>query len=135
MDNIKFRAWFPKSELMIHFNNPHINYEYGLFALNVVEKEYEGICLLPEDYEKASFMRFTGRLDKNGKETYEGDVVKKANIIQGVIEFDDGCFVVRILWSKTMSWDKDQLMPLFKFDNYQIIGDKYSNPELTGETK
>ena len=59
--------------------------------------------------EKGILMQFTGLLDKNGKEIYEGDIT---NV--GIVEWDHGQFTER----------------LYAPDDIEVIGNIYSNPEL-----
>ena len=67
MREIKFRAWghLPRKNYKIFYNFA-MDMFYGIY-LPVIGGE--NIC----DH---SFMQFTGLLDKNGKEIYEGDIVK-----------------------------------------------------------
>jgi uncharacterized phage protein (TIGR01671 family) len=77
MRPIKFRAWDKK-----------------------FKKMYEGdiriVLAFPND--DVEIMQFTGLLDKNGREIYEGDVVKFTSNTDcdydGVVEFADGCFII-----------------------------------------
>ncbi len=66
MREIKFRAWYPDWKRM----------EY--FTLEDAEKMYFVDCVI---------MQFTGLHDRNGKEIYEGDIVrwqaKKGRVFQG----------------------------------------------------
>jgi uncharacterized phage protein (TIGR01671 family) len=76
-------------------------------------------------------MQYTGLHDKNGKEIYEGDIVKfeniKAKIIYGFCGFEfewiDG-YTDKIRLCKTE--------PLFKNVSliFEVIGNIYENPEL-----
>ena len=78
-------------------------------------------------------MQFTGLLDKNGKEIFEGDIIQhydpnwgyggkydKINdgYIYSEISFEDGCFCL-----------KDSV-ELYNYKEYEVIGNIYSNPEL-----
>ena len=109
MRTIKFRAWDKKSDAMIY--NP---------------------LGFPELYPTNELMQYTGLLDKNGKEIYEGDILKgvSANIYsKGVISNYE------VMWGID-SWHIKGtgfcLQELFNFcnRNIEIIGNIYE-----GETK
>lgn len=91
-----------------------------------------------EDYE---LMQFTGLLDKNGKEIYEGDVIRINNLVEnwkrGEPEFD--WRVLRVWWNRyTWSLQNEVIArPLTDYDlrtlepyELEVIGNIYENPDL-----
>lgn len=68
--------------------------------------------------------QFTGLLDKNGKEIYEGDVVKRIGfgVTRGSIEYFMASFMLK-------ATSTDRLHGL-EFGDLEIIGNIYENPEL-----
>ena len=93
------------------------------------------------DTDNAKLMQFTGLHDKNGKEIYEGDIVKinahsydfgfeKDRI--GEIRFIEGCFgFYKQLSEKEYLFN--ELSTEFGYgelEYYEVIGNIYENPEL-----
>jgi len=88
-------------------------------------------------YRNKNLMQFTGLKDKNGKKIYEGDIVKaevagpytsdvKIKMKGEIIYYEPfACFEVKT---------KECGQPTMSiFDNFEIIGNKYENPELLGD--
>ncbi len=130
MRQIKFRAW--DGEFMIEWEN--------LQEINLQELSMGVIIDSPTDGEqlKIKIMQYTGLKDKEGKEIYEGDVVKwrdKGNIFDS--EYEDCLSWVTFKYAR---WHAEPIkvkgLRYFQFTNYnetedcEIIGNIYENPEL-----
>ena len=112
MRPIKFRAWNGK------------NMESMEELLEPVEIEDLSLLdyLLLEDkrWHNYVLMQFTGLLDRNGKEIYEGDILRcEGETNQPPVNFYRGCFYV----SGTPFSDIDEEL-------IEVIGNIYENPEL-----
>lgn len=121
---IKFRAWHGKYKGM-----------YGVGCLDFFYKK--AVLFIDEyydfwvDFDEIELMQFTNFLDKNGKEIYEGDVVKDEFGRIMKIGFWN-CSLCFIAISKTnfhhaniIEWVTNE-----NFASVEVIGNVYENPEL-----
>ncbi len=122
---LKFRAWFD-SEM---YDKPVV-YD-GEFYLDW--REFEN----GETHNGAVLMQFTGLKDKNGKEIFEGDIVK----------YKSGCntYTEEVAYDKNFAgfgvkdakadiiftfWELAEDIDLISLE---VVGNIYENPELLGE--
>jgi uncharacterized phage protein (TIGR01671 family) len=74
---------------------------------------------------QCEIMQFTGLLDKNGKEIYEGDIVRSEQWEPSTykIAFDRGAFY--------LATKNDEEVADIKYaERFEVIGNIYDNPEL-----
>jgi len=85
------------------------------------------------DGDKYQIMQFTGLYDKNGKEIYEGDIIKSEYVVHGKPESDIG--EVRFINGCTCYFYNDGGEHLYYpaysgLNKYEIVGNIYENPKL-----
>ena len=124
MREIKFRAWDKKRKEMLHKPILFPKREGGGQAVSGNGNQYE-------------LMQFTGLKDKNGKEIYEGDIVKWGHHCEWCKEEPIRIAEVQFapdIQFKTLIYDEPFRFGSFAYkDTYkhlEIIGNIYENPEL-----
>lgn len=115
---MKFRAYNPDCGMV---NNIQITFAHGIRLLSSNDMSSNNIS-----DDRSVLMQFTGLCDKNGKEIYEGDIVK-------CLPNEEKEFITQIVWelcglrlkdtligNMVEEWGKDML----------VIGNIYENPDL-----
>lgn len=143
---IKFRAWIPDEDehgkmfTLPFYDGEHIDglnengtieiCRYNDYIVKVAGLDDENIS---EGFQPCEtvIMQFTGLKDNNGKEVYEGDILKisketMTNYYITDVRFLQGAFCVRTSWN--------DFYPMFSLarpgDELEVIGNIYENPEL-----
>ena len=132
MREIKFRAWDKENKKMLPVNTLSLKST----NINVANHFSHDIPDNPSACHmfkaNAVLMQFTGLLDKNGVEIYEGDILKSYTTYPLEV------YWMGIAWG--FRWKGDEQIITFeddeesvvgnKFKYLEVIGNKYSNPEL-----
>ncbi|MEK9207112.1 MAG: YopX family protein [Patescibacteria group bacterium] len=108
MRTLKFRQWHPGYKNTV---KPHME---------------EPIDWLPAD-RFGEWMQFTGLLDRNGKEIYEGDIVKVQGEVREVV-FEDYAWLTKKVYKGRGG--HTSLYTLADNEKYQVIGNIYESGEL-----
>lgn len=112
---IRFRAWNEVSEKMLNWNEFLNTNMKNTF----ISPESTGLIL----------MQYTGLHDKNGKEIYEGDVVKIKYRDEdiGKVIYEHNGFSIDVT-----NMNKNYGRVSFVNNFMEVIGNIYDNPELLG---
>lgn len=159
MREIKFRAWDKDTKHMVYSDGRDskerpMDYDF--------EVNREGVqCWWSEDYDDKfgypatncgyldNIMQYTGLKDKNGREIYEGDILRgfkypylsdeNHNYFAEVYWCDNvhafGIYAIKDPNTKVrgISAGFTELMEDWNRDDWEVIGNIYENPELIGE--
>lgn len=138
---IKFRAWDKVEKILCQVSL--INFEKGCFLTgnSPTPGEYQDDCWVEGikeghfvDFENIKLMQYTGLKDRNGKEIYEGDIVKFNDKV-GLIKYEIRACQYWILingdkyYYRPLTADSGYDSGLFN-QNLEIIGNIFENPEL-----
>ncbi len=155
---IKFRAWVEDAEVMIYSDSHKIEdsdywWETDPFRVGCITGSTGGNQFEPPEpivtyYE--NIMQFTGLKDKNGKEIYEGDIVK---LCKTGSRYDETLFEIGFRIG-SFEMQKEYLPPLSfiymavqlrekyrisedyqVMDYIEVIGNIYENPDLLTSPK
>jgi uncharacterized phage protein (TIGR01671 family) len=125
MRTIKFRAWHSEQKRMFAV--------YGLGSDFVTENTFDGVdpginAFYGDDMNFIHIMQFTGRTDKNGKEIYDGDIIKEYDEVVKVF-YNDCTASFDIEYS---GGDCDRLVYKdgHSEHSFEVLGNIYENPEL-----
>lgn len=139
MREYKFRAWNKNTKKMYKIGQ--ITLEKGSWNYEPDNREYIGMSI---PYQPSFIlMQYTGLKDKNGKEIYEGDIVKvklykgeEEKYFIGKVEYFGSNFIVDAdNNSEYHVYDLDGFGIDYRYnlEDCEVIGNIYDNPELLEE--
>ena len=137
MRDIKFRVWDNERNAMLNSKSVDIDFFEGKIEITSDTIRYDEVYT--DEIKDFELMQYTGVKDKNGREIYEGDIIKRTDLTPtenhygkeevGLVEYKNAQFILRISKDDYYEISSDGL---FNFDmaDYEVIGNIYENSEL-----
>ena len=128
-----FRAWAEEGKAMY----------YGVYPFkdDTLLLSYDGIAFDEVPASDFILMQSTGLKDKNGKEIYEGDIVRYECCFESYVEevvYDEKHCNFGTIDRNEKTFSFDALISDFDVDCFEVVGNKYEDPnyqENKHETK
>ena len=115
----KFRAWDEDSQKMNGNVEIYINKD-------------KTIEVRPKD-DKTIIMQSTGLVDENGKEIFEGDIIRDSDKDIGVVVHDKDYGAYGLEYKSGIILTFEDLEELGSWQGSTVVGNIYENPELLEE--
>lgn len=133
----KFRVWVKIGKRMV-FSDDILDIDYE--NKEIVTQQVYFVNGLPDDrdiycydFDDIEFMQSTGLVDKNGKEIFEGDIVKMAKDVYSEPTYYE---VVRHRGGAYRLESKQHGCELWlRHTDCEVVGNVYENPELLEDKK
>ena len=110
--------------------------KFNVATIDFLEKEVKSRANLMFTFDDIELMQSTGLKDKNGREIYEGDVVRYECCFESYVEeviYDDKHCNFGTIDKDEKTFSFDALISDFDVDCFEVVGNKYENLELLGE--
>lgn len=139
MKEIKFRAWIEKENRMLTMDDDSWVFNFCHNDNYITDNVRDGSFLWTK--EELELMQFTGLTDKNGKEIYEGDIVKGSqhrctydldlHFKISMVEYLDEISIAAFDAVSNLNKNCSSLSgPSLNSEDIEIIGNIYQQPEL-----
>jgi uncharacterized phage protein (TIGR01671 family) len=125
MREIKYRMWNKKEKKM-----------YDIGVLDFDDKKaymrgYLNYTVSNYMFENIELMQYTGLHDKNGKEIYEGDVLRFSEVDTAIVKWNEKYSYFMVKPIQDYYFDSDVLGHTLEYnDSVEVIGNIYENPDL-----
>lgn len=146
---IKFRAWDEKNKIM-HYDFQFIksgnnDNDFIIFVSDKqkIEMGFDSWAKNPYFQQQFKIMEYIGEKDKNGKEIYENDIVKKERIVEewkrlskvsyGIVFFEDAEYKVKLIKKDKEDCFYSYEGREFCWSDLEVVANIYDNPELLEE--
>lgn len=109
-------------------------------SIYVQDVKTEGVAsFFVYDVEESTVGQFTGLLDRNGNEIYEGDIIvfytqdedfSDAVLHKGVVEWSDGSTIINIDYFNNICGLYYPIYCAKSFDGCEVLGNIHDNPDI-----
>lgn len=134
MNRPKFRVWDKEEQkwykptykaYMNELHDIHIDLD-GRLLIRTIDESGKRVTIHESMFEgRYELLQSTGLKDINGKDIYEGDVLKYRDEYR-VVEMYDGAWITRI-------GEKRLIVKMAVLSGAEVIGNKFEHPHLLGE--
>ena len=131
MREIKFRVWDKTFKMMLSPELVDIDFNEGKIEVTTDTLRYEEVYT--DEIKDFVLMQYTNLKDKNGKEIYEGDILKvkfDTETINLYVRYDMGEYLL----VKYGEWE-DSLYACMWFHEVEVVGNIYENKDLIKNIK